>query len=149
LSVNRESDEADLHRWLPQENVMAMIVRAFPVLPGKEDAAMKFAGEVGTHAETGAFLQSFGIRRETWHLQRTDHGDLVIVVTDVEDPPLDKAHAYSASQGRYERWFKDNIKALCGVDPDAQPLGPPTQTIFAWDSVHNRRKAFDAPIAAA
>lgn len=126
---------------------MAMIVRAFPVLPGKEDAALKFAEAVGgaRRNDTATFLESFGVRRESWHLQRTPHGAQVIVVTDVEDPPLAKAQAYSASQGTYDRWFKDNVKALCGVDPDTQPLGPATETIFSWDSAANLRKTFDAP----
>ena len=126
---------------------MAMIVRAFPVLPGKEDAAREFAKAVGDRrrSETASFLQGFGVRRESWHLQRAAHGLQIIVVTDVEDPPLEKARAYGASQGTYERWFKDNVKALCGVDPDVQPLGPPTETIFSWDSSSNRRKTFDAP----
>jgi hypothetical protein len=126
---------------------MAMIVRAFPVLPGKEDAALEFARAVGDSRKKDmtTFLQSFGVRRETWHLQRTAHGTLVIVVTDVEEPPLEKARAYSAAQGQYERWFKDNIKELCGIDPDVQPLGPPTETIFEWDSPHDRRRTLDAP----
>ena len=126
---------------------MAMIVRAFPVLPGKEDAAREFAKAVGDarRGETAAFLQGFGVRRESWHLQHAAQGLQIIVVTDVEDPPLEKARAYGASQGAYERWFKDNVKALCGVDPDVQPLGPPTETIFSWDSSANRRKTFDAP----
>ena len=129
---------------------MAMIVRAFPVLPGKEDAALKFAQDVGgaRKDDTASFLQSFGVRRESWHLQRTPHGAFVIVVTDVEDPPLEKAHAYGAAQGAYERWFKDGVQEICGVNPDTEPLGPPTETIFAWDSSENRRKTFDAPRAA-
>ena len=125
---------------------MAMIVRAFHVLPGKEGAALKFAEAVGAErrSDTTAFLQSFGVRRETWHLQRTSQGTQVIVVTDIEDPPLARAQAYSAAEGAYARWFKDNVKALCGVDPDTHPLGPPTETIFSWDSALNRRKTFDA-----
>jgi hypothetical protein len=129
---------------------MAMLVRAFPILPGKEDAAMKFAQAVGgaRKSETTSFLQSFGVRRETWHLQRTPQGGFVIVVTDIEDPPLERAQAYGASQGSYERWFKDNIRDLCGVDADAQPMGPPSETIFSWDSASNLRKTIDAPRAA-
>jgi hypothetical protein len=126
---------------------MAMIVRAFPILPGKEDAALKFAQAVGgsRKEETAAFLQGFGIRRESWHLQRTPQGAFVIVVTDLEDPPHAQAQAYGAAQDAFARWFKDNIAELCGIYADKQPLGPPTETIFAWDSSANRRKSFDAP----
>ena len=53
-------------------------------------------------------------------------------MTEVADPHDVHAQAYGASQGRFERWFKDNVRALCGVDADAQPLGPPTETIFSW-----------------
>ncbi|HEX2828898.1 MAG TPA: hypothetical protein VHP37_21285 [Burkholderiales bacterium] len=129
---------------------MAMIVRAFPVLPGKENEALDFARVAsGTrNKEMTSFLSSFGVRRETWHLQRMDGRTFVIVVTDVEHPPLEKAQAYGASQGAFERWFKDHIKALCGIDPDAQPLGPPSETIFQWDSADNRRRTLDAPVAA-
>ena len=127
---------------------MAMIVRAFPVLAGKENDAVEFARAAGGERkdEMTGFLRSFGVRRETWHLQRMDGRTFVIVVTDVENPPLEKAQAYGASQGAVERWFKDNVKALCGVDPDAQPLGPPSETIFQWDSADNRRKTLDAPV---
>lgn len=128
---------------------MAMIVRAFPVLPGKENDAVAFARSANEtrKQEMTSFLRSFGVRRETWHLQRMDGKTFVIVVTDVEHPPLDKADAYAVSQGPFERWFKDNIKTLCGVDPDAQPLGPPSETIFQWDSADNRRRTLDAPAA--
>jgi hypothetical protein len=129
---------------------MAMLVRAFPILPGKEEGAIKFAQAVGDarRQDTAAFLQSFGVRRESWHLQRTPQGAFVIVVTDIEDPPHERAQAYGASQGSYERWFKDNIRDLCGVDADAQPMGPPSETIFSWDSGANLRKTVDAPRAA-
>ncbi len=128
---------------------MAMIVRAFPVMAGKEGAARGFADTVGgpRKRETASFLQSFGVRRESWHLQQTPQGIQIIVVTDIEEPPHEKARAYGASQGAYERWFKDNVRELCGVNADEQPLGPPTETIFSWDSAANRRKSFDAPIA--
>lgn len=126
---------------------MAMIVRAFPVLPGKENAAVKFAEAVAGERrnDTTVLFQSIGVRRETWHLQRTAQGTQVIVVSDVEDPPMNRAQAYRAAQGAYERWFKDNVKALSGIDPDTHPLGPPTETIFSWDSGLNRRKTFDVP----
>jgi hypothetical protein len=128
---------------------MAMLVRAFPILPGKEDAALEFARAVGDsrRSETAAFLQGYGVRRETWHLQRLGDRAMFIVVSDVEHPPLEKAAAYAGAQGGYERWFKDNVKALSGIDPDKEPLGPPSETVFSWDSAHNRRTTIDAPAA--
>ena len=124
---------------------MPMIVRAFPVLPGKENEAVDFARELGARgAETTSFLERHGIRRETWHLQRTPHGAFVIVITDIQDSPLERAAVYQSSQAGYERWFKDRIRELSGIDPDSQPLGPPTETMFSFDEA-NRRKTFDAP----
>ena len=124
---------------------MPLIVRAFPVLAGKEEAAIAFADEVGTRQDTAAFFQRHGIRRESWHLQRTPSGAVIIVITDVEGPPLERAAGYQNSQASYELWFKDRVRELSGIDPDTQPLGPPTQTIFSYDS-ENRRKSFDSPV---
>jgi hypothetical protein len=55
---------------------MAMIVRAFPVLAGKEDAARRFAESVSgpRKQETASFLQGFGVRRESWHLSKRRRG---------------------------------------------------------------------------
>ena len=92
---------------------MAMIVRAFPVLAGKEEAARGFADTVGgaRKQETASFLQSFGVRRESWHLQQTPQGIQIIVVTDVEEPPHEKArHGWLR---KHERWF-DNIHEPTG-----------------------------------
>jgi len=115
------------------------IVRAFPVLPGKEKAARVFAAELGgaRRAETSAFFGQFGVKSESWHLQNTAQGAFVIVVTELAAPPgiqvQVQAQSYATAQGPFERWFKDSVRELCGVDPDAQPLGPPTETIFDWN----------------
>src|SRR3954452_3290075 len=119
---------------------MAMIVRAFPVLPGKEDEAVAFAQELSARGhETDTFFERHGIRRESWHLQRTEYGAVVIVITDVEGPPLERVAGYQSAQEGYERWFKNRVRELSGIDPDTQPLGPPTETIFSFDANPNRR----------
>ncbi|MGZ5178402.1 MAG: hypothetical protein ACXWCW_30120, partial [Burkholderiales bacterium] len=113
---------------------MAMIVRAFPVLAGKEDAARRFAESVSgpRKQDTASFLQAFGVRRESWHLQQTPQGTFIIVVTDVEEPPHEKARAYGASQGAYERWFKDNVRELCaGFMSAALPAVPEEQRFLS------------------
>jgi hypothetical protein len=115
---------------------MAMIVRAFPVLPGKEQAARDFAALVGDSRrdEAAAFYKRYGVTRESWHLQKTQQGAFIIVVTELgASPPVQtQAQAYASSQGSFDRWFKDNVRELCGVNADEQPLGPPTETLFDW-----------------
>ena len=118
---------------------MTQIVRAFPVLPGKEKTARQFAAELGgdRRRETSAFFSQYGVKSESWHLQQTPQGAFVIVVTELAAPPgiqvQVQAQSYATAQGPFERWFKDSVRELCGVDPDAQPLGPPTETIFDWN----------------
>ena len=119
---------------------MAMVVRAFPVLPGKEQAAREFAGTLGSarRSEASAFFARYGVTRESWHLQQTPQGAFIIVVTELGASPGLQVHvqaqAYASAQHAFDRWFKDSVRELCGVNPDEQPLGPPTETIFDWDA---------------
>lgn len=111
---------------------MPLIVRAFPVLRGKEEDIRKFAAEmVGPRRqEAEEFYRSFGVIRESWHYQETPHGPMVISVTDVEGEISAKAQAYVDSVRPFDLWFKDQVLNLTGIDPNAQPLGPPSEVIF-------------------
>jgi hypothetical protein len=117
---------------------MAMVVRAFPVLPGREQAAREFASTLGSarRSEASAFFNRYGVTRESWHLQQTANGTFIIVVTELGASPGLQVHvqaqAYASAQHAFERWFKDNVRELCGVNPDEQPLGPATEKIFEW-----------------
>ncbi|MGH9363460.1 MAG: hypothetical protein ACRD2T_16240 [Thermoanaerobaculia bacterium] len=113
---------------------MPLVVRAFPLLPGKEEELQQFAAELSgaRGAETATFYDSFSVSRETWHLQQTDHGALVIGVTEVAEPVQEIAQEYAASQRAFDRWFKDKVRELTGIDPDTQPLGPPAEQIFEF-----------------
>jgi hypothetical protein len=109
-------------------------VRAFPILPGKEQEARELAAEMKRRrARTKAFYGKYGIVRESWHLQRTAAGTIVIGVT--EAPRLRKvAKRYGASADEMETWFKGRIRELTGIDPDREPLGPPTETLLDWSA---------------
>jgi hypothetical protein len=112
---------------------MPLIVRAFPVLPGKEEDIRKLAAEMAgpRREEAREFYRTFGVVRESWHYQETPHGPLVIGVTEVEDiDPSARAQGYAESNQPFDRWFKDQVRNLTGVDPDLQPLGPPSEVIF-------------------
>jgi hypothetical protein len=117
---------------------MTLVVRAFPLAPGKEEAVRAFADELRTRraGEAAGFYRRFGVSRESWHLQRTPHGSWVIGVTEVSDRPLeDAAEAYSQSEDPFDRWFKDQVHHLTGINPDEQPLGPPTACLFDTDAL--------------
>jgi hypothetical protein len=117
---------------------MSLVVRAFPILAGQEMAMEQFANEASARAaELAEFYCKFGVRRESWHVQATTHGTWVIGVTEVSDRPLAEAAAeYAASRETFDRWFKDRVYELTGINPDLQPLGPPTHCILDWSAPH-------------
>ena len=113
---------------------MALIVRAFPLLPGKEEELRRLADDMrGTEREqAAAFYCGFAVVHESWHLQKTEQGSWAICVTEIARDPDAMAHAYAGSQRPFDRWFKERIRELTGVDPDRDPFGPPSEQIFEW-----------------
>ena len=111
---------------------MDRVVRAFPLLPGKREAFHVFTDEMRRRsAEVAQFYDGYGIVRESWHLQQTPAGDLIICCTDIKDlKPA--AAAYAAAHGPFETWFKRQVLDLCGIDANVQPLGPECRTVFVW-----------------
>ena len=110
---------------------MPLIVRAFPVLKGKEEDIRRLATEMAgaRREEAQEFYRHFGVVRESWHYQETPYGPMVIGVTEIEEPDA-KAQEYAESNRPFDRWFKDQVRNLTGIDPDEQPLGPPSEVIF-------------------
>jgi len=110
---------------------MSRIVRAFPVL--NESEFREFVQEVNgaRSGDAADFYQRHGVTRETVHWQQTPTGPWIIVVTEVADVE-EAASQYAASEKPYDRWFKGQIHRLTGINPDLEPLGPPTEQIFEW-----------------
>jgi len=111
---------------------MERLVRAFPLLPGKREAFRAFTEEVRRReADVAQFYNGYGIVRESWHLQESPAGDLIICCTDIKDlEPA--AAAYAEARGSFDTWFKQQVLALCGIDANTQPLGPECRTVFDW-----------------
>jgi hypothetical protein len=111
---------------------MPLVVRAFPVLPGKEEDIRRLAAEMAGPRRQDAeqFYKSFGVIRESWHYQETPHGPLVIGITELDAEPEARAQEYAESSRPFDRWFKDQVRNLTGVDPNVQPLGPPSEVLF-------------------
>jgi hypothetical protein len=109
---------------------MALVVRAFPV----DDRVRvdSFVRELhDRETEARRFYVDLGVRRETWFFQAhpTGGSNLVIGVTDIEEPLEPKALQYAEAYDPFSTWFKAHIYALSGVDPDTAPMGPPSTIV--------------------
>ena len=112
---------------------MQLIVRAFPVLVDKQPEMEAFVEAMRTTRadEAADFYRRIGTARETWHRQTTPTGDWVICVTQIPDRPIDEAaREYAGSTHAFDAWFKAQVKLVTGIDPELEPLGPPTTCIF-------------------
>ncbi|HLH22628.1 MAG TPA: DUF6176 family protein [Chloroflexota bacterium] len=110
---------------------MGTIAVAFPVLPGKSEDGRRFAQEATERQrETSESFRRMGITRESWYLQSTPQGDLVIVYMEADDP-LKAFQAWAASTDPYDQWFKQRAASVCGIDFN-QPLPALPEQVFHW-----------------
>ena len=111
---------------------MAVFLGAFPVLPGKEDDARKFAQDtMARRDEFTASQKKSGVTKEEWSLQETPMGALVVVRFEASD--VDKSFARLAeSTDDFDVWFRERVKEVSGVDLGAPADGPPPEIILDW-----------------
>jgi hypothetical protein len=109
---------------------MPLLVRAFPLIAPVDDAKAFAASLKNNAEETAAFYRHLGVSHESWHVQESAQGRLLIGVTKVDD--LAAGERYAAADAAFVRNFKDAVRRMSGVDPDREPLGPPTTCIFDW-----------------
>ena len=112
---------------------MAVFNGAFPILPGKEDAARAFANEVaGPRADGFAAVQARSDTvRETWTLQETPGGTFLLVWFDAD---LEAAFAdLATAQDDFTVWFRGQIKDMTGVDMTEPPEDTP-DLLLDWSA---------------
>ena len=120
-------------RLLRRPHAPARVVRAYPMLPRHEAEIRRLAHEltVPRAVDKDDFYRRMGVSRETWHLQETSLGHWVIVVTDMANGNVDAAaREFASSPKDFDRWFKEQIMLVTGLDPTLTPLGPPTEALF-------------------
>ena len=111
---------------------MSLLVRAFPLRQSVADFEAFVAGLQGPRqADAAAFFQAYGIAHESWHLQQTENGPWVIVVTLVSNA-ADTAPKYAKASDEFASWFTGQVLTLSGIDPSVAPLGPPTTEVYRW-----------------
>jgi hypothetical protein len=112
---------------------MTTVVRAFPLEKGitKKDI-LEFAQNLKSEhaAQTNQFYKGFGVTKEVWFFQDGSTPQ-VIVYSEIGEVQKAAKH-YQESQEDFVVWFKKQVDRLSGVDPNKDPLGPPTEKIFEW-----------------
>jgi hypothetical protein len=113
---------------------MATFIGAFPVLPGKDDDARKFAQEtMGRSEEFSASQKRGGVTKEEWSFQQSPMGSLMVVHFEAND--VEKAFGVLAESSEdFDVWFRGRVQELTGVDLAAEPEGPPPEIVLEWSA---------------
>ncbi len=112
---------------------MAVVNLAYPILPGKADAARSLARE--TLGERRSAFEEFqkrsNVTRETWSIQELPDGSaLMLVWFDAADP--DKAFAELAKDSsELAVWFREQVREINGIDLTQPPEGG-LENVLDW-----------------
>jgi len=109
---------------------MKTFCAAFPLLPGKTEAGKEFAKACmgPRRAEFAEALRTHGVTKESWFLQKTPKGDMVIVHFEAED--VEKTFETMAMEKTpFMVWFKQQVKSVTGVDLEQPSTEPPPEEI--------------------
>jgi hypothetical protein len=111
---------------------MAVFMGAFPVLPGKEDEARRFAQEtLERREEFDRSQERLRTTRDEWSLQQTPMGSLLIVRFEADD--VGQAFAGLAqSTDPFDVWFRQRVLDTTGVDLIRPMESPPPEIILDW-----------------
>ena len=102
----------------------------FPLLPGKAEALRNLANELTTTRQHEYDLAQETVVRESWFIQSTPFGEMVILSFEAPDPAAVFA-GMAAAQGSFETWFKSQIMECTGVDLASPPSVFP-EMILDW-----------------
>lgn len=110
---------------------MPSIAFAIPIQPGKTKDMEQFAREVLEHRDLDELMTRYGIVKESWYLQESPQGDMVIVVFDADDPAR-VLREFADAQGDFEKWEKKRFQEITGVNFDEPTAAPPSRAILDW-----------------
>ena len=102
----------------------------FPVQAGKEADARAFAAETfgARRSDFEAHLARDSITRETWTLQETPMGSLMLVWFEGD---VEKAFTYLATDdSEFTTWFRAQVLDVTGVDLRTPPDSPPPAVLL-------------------
>jgi hypothetical protein len=115
--------------------VVDQVCFALPVLEDKTEDARAFFEELETQRKSdyAASEQRINISKESWYLQHSPQGDLLLAY--IESPDFANALGmFSQSQDEFDQWFKRRIAELTGVDLNDPPPGPLSEQLSSYEA---------------
>jgi hypothetical protein len=114
---------------------MAIFNGAFPVLPGKLDAARSYAKETMGPQRSGfdEWQKRGKTTRETWSLQENPDGSAVLIVLLESPDPQQSFAEHAQDSSDFAVWFRERIKEVSGVDLTQPQEGGP-ELILEWSA---------------
>lgn len=112
---------------------MSALVITVPILPGKAEAWRRLCQEVAGRRRQGyeESRRQLGVASEAVWLLRTPRADVAVVRLDAEEPEHLLARL-AASEHPFDRWFKEHLRQICGLDLTPAFLGPTMELVFDW-----------------
>src|SRR4249920_2851376 len=111
---------------------MGVFNGVFPIQAGKEEDARAFAAETfgARRPDFEAHLARVDVTRETWALQETPMGSLIVVWFEGD---VEKAFAdLATNDAEFMAWFRDRVLDVTGVDLATPPDGPPPEVLIDY-----------------
>ena len=106
---------------------------AAPITSGQTDACRRFIAELSgpRQAEFADMQRRSGVTEETYWLQESPDGDLMIVVSDSDQRAFNELMVNP--QTDFDRWFREQVQPILGGDPAAfGDVPPPPTPLLEW-----------------
>jgi hypothetical protein len=115
---------------------MATLAFVSPILPGKQETWRRFCQKLlgSRRCEYEESRKRLGIRKEQAWLQMAQgayQGDLAIVYLEVEHPEQ-LVRQLGTSDDPFDRWFRQQLLDLYGLDLTHLAVRPPNELVFSW-----------------
>src|SRR5215213_239711 len=113
--------------------IMDEVCFSLSVLADKTEDARAFFEELETQRKSdyAASEQRINISKESWYLQHSPQGDLLLAY--IESPDFANALGmFSQSQDEFDQWFKRRIAELTGVVLNDPPPGPLSEQLSIY-----------------
>lgn len=111
----------------------AALTFAWPILPDRSEAWRRFIQEMlGTRrAAYEASRRRLGITRELTWLAQVQRGEVAMVYVETGQPDR-VMHDLRESDRPFDRWYRQQVLELHGIDLQDLLAWPPCELIFAW-----------------